>query len=63
MYNVTVLTIALARDSRFPCTGVTVKRAQWSILDELGRGRSRGRKRGWGVQKWRERVEVLSSAS
>ena len=31
-------------------------------LYELGHVRSQGRKRGRGVQKWRESVEILSSA-
>ena len=38
---------------------------QWTILNEVGCGGSRVRKRGWVVPeeggKWRERVEVLSS--
>ena len=35
---------------------------QWTALThELGHGGSWDQKRGWGVQKWRECVEILSS--
>ena len=32
------------------------------FFGEPGHGWSRGRNRGWGVKKWRENVDILSSA-
>ena len=49
----------LAAPSRSLHHGDFERLSVWTILTELGRGVSRDRERGWGVQKCRECVEFF----
>ena len=44
------------------CHWLTRLRSPCAVFNEVGHRRSRDRKRGWGVQKGRERMEYLASA-